>query len=144
MTRGKTRYRLSDTQAEVNDLLQILKKNHQPDISRSFRLTINDDGQPVSPEDALVDVFGAFSESHNGVEVVTNEDLRAIQVLKSHFKHPLLRRRNSPDGSPQKEADVDLPERGWTSDEIWMRMRGSRGRQAGIRDEKPPSVPPRN
>ena len=147
---GRSRQSIADIEENLNQIFQ-----DHPDSQ------INDDGQPVIPADALVDVFRAFSESYDGVELMTNEEMDLLKMLLASnpglevtpqtliafiaekTKHSP---RDSPNGSPQKDDDVDLPERGRTrdgdSDEDERRSRSS-SRNSRRTTSRPPSVPPK-
>lgn len=147
---GRSRQSIADIEENLNEIFQDHPDSH-----------INDDGQPVIPADALVDVFRAFSESYNGVELMTTEELDLLKMLLASnpglevtpqtliafiaekTKHSP---RESPNGSPQKEEDVDLPERGRTSDgdsDEDERQSRSSSRDSRRTASRPPSVPPK-
>lgn len=89
---------------------------------------INDAGEPVIPADALVDVFRAFSDEYDGVELMTADELDMLKALLA--SNPGLevtpqillgfiaeKTKHSPPRSPLTDEDVDLPDgRGRGSD----------------------------
>lgn len=144
---GRSRQSIADIEEHLNEIFQ----NH-PDSHP------NDSGDPVIPADALVDVFRAFSESYNGVELMTNDEMDLLKMLLATnpglevtpqtllgFIAEKTRHspRESPKGSPH-EGDVDLPDRGRSvgRDNGDERSRSSSRDSTGTLS-RPPSVPPK-
>jgi hypothetical protein len=147
---GRSRQSIADIEEHLNEIFTDHPSSH-----------INHNGDPVIPADALVDVFRAFSESYNGVELMTNDEMDLLKMLLASnpglevtpqtllafiaekTKHSP---RESPKGSPYG-GDVDLPERGRSSG----RDAGDRGSRSSSRDSvgtsrqgrsRPPSIGP--
>jgi hypothetical protein len=105
--------------ADIEDQLDTIFHNHP-------KSEINDDDQPVIPAECLVDVFRAFSEVYNGVELMTNDELEMLKALlatnpglavtpQTLLQFIAARSKSSPRDSPHSspnDSDKSLPERG--------------------------------
>lgn len=148
---GRSRQSIADIEEQLNDIFHDHPDSHP-----------NDNGEPVIPADALVDVFRSFSESYNGVELMTNDEMDMLKTLlvsnpglevtpqtlllfiAEKTKHSP---RESPRGSPQGD-DAELPERGRMSGRDSDGDYDERGSRSSSRDSRrtqsrPPSVPPK-
>jgi len=67
---GRSRQSIADIEEELNHIFH----NHP-------QSNINDAGEPVIPADALVDVFRAFSEVYDGVELMTSDEMDMLKGL---------------------------------------------------------------
>ena len=147
---GRSRQSIADIEEHLNEIFVDHPNSHP-----------NDNGDPVIPANALVDVFRAFSESYDGVELMTNEEMDLLKMLLArtpglevtpqtllafiaektkHSPH------ESPKGSPQT-GTVELPERGRSperDEDDWNLRSSSRDSVGTSRQGKsrPPSVGP--
>lgn len=130
---GRSRQSIADIEEHLNEIISNHPNSH-----------LNDNGEPVIPADALVDVFRAFSESYDGVELMTNDEMDLLKMLLASnpglevtpqtllgfiaekTKHSP---RESPKGSPQG-GEVELPERGRSVE----REAGDRSSRSSSRD----------
>ncbi|KAJ7683656.1 hypothetical protein B0H17DRAFT_1014141 [Mycena rosella] len=69
-TYGRNRESIADIELELHNIFI-----EHPDA------TIADDGNPVIPGDALVDVFRSFAELYNGMELLTAEEMEMLKAL---------------------------------------------------------------
>ncbi|KAF7325703.1 hypothetical protein MKEN_00420500 [Mycena kentingensis (nom. inval.)] len=75
MSRDSKLYgRNRDSIADLDSDLHTLFLEH-PDS------TVNDEGQPVIPATALLDVFGQFAEMYDGMELLSQEEMGMLQEL---------------------------------------------------------------
>jgi hypothetical protein len=93
---------------------------------------VNDEGNPSVPGDALVDIFRAFSDVYNGVELMTSDEMDMMKALLASnpglevtpqilLQFIAARSKHSPHDSPESSPSdniVNLPgqERGRTPD----------------------------
>ena len=146
---GRSRQSIADIEEHLNEIFSDHPNSH-----------LNHNDEPVIPADALVDVFRAFSESYDGVELMTNDEMDLLKMLllsnpglevtpqtllgfiAEKTKHSP---RESPKGSPHG-GDADLPERGRSAG----RDAGGRNSRSSSRDSvgtsrgtsRPPSLGP--
>ncbi|KAJ7253443.1 hypothetical protein C8J57DRAFT_1659479 [Mycena rebaudengoi] len=69
-TYGRSRQSIADIELELHNIFI-----EHPDSS------ITDDGDPVIPGDALVDVFRSFAELYNGMELLTPDEMEMLKAL---------------------------------------------------------------
>ncbi|KAJ7472688.1 hypothetical protein FB451DRAFT_1089576 [Mycena latifolia] len=69
-TYGRNRESIADIELELHNIFI-----EHPDA------TITDDGNPVIPGNALVDVFRSFAELYNGMELLTPDEMEMLKAL---------------------------------------------------------------
>ncbi|EED78026.1 predicted protein [Postia placenta Mad-698-R] len=123
----------------------------------------NDNGEPVIPGDALVDVLRAFSSNHDSVELMTREEeTQMINLIESNpglavtpqvllqfiAMRTTLSPHQSPEGSPPPD-NFDLDHRGrseerdWDEDHSRSSSRDSTGTSVWRPSSRGPPVPPK-
>ncbi|KII89877.1 hypothetical protein PLICRDRAFT_138217 [Plicaturopsis crispa FD-325 SS-3] len=111
-TYGRNRQSIADIQAQLEEIFEQHPLSHT-----------NSAGEAVVPGDSLVDIFRAFSEVYDDVELMTDTELgmlkQLLQVNPGLEVTPAMllqfiatRTTNSPQGSPPAEDDAHLPDRG--------------------------------
>lgn len=71
---GRHRKSIANIEDELHNLISEHPRSH-----------LNDNGEPVIPGDALVDIMAGFSESHNDVELMSkDEENQLMQFLASN------------------------------------------------------------
>ncbi|KAJ7081877.1 hypothetical protein B0H15DRAFT_940416 [Mycena belliarum] len=105
---GRNRESIADIELELHNIFI-----EHPDA------TIDDDGNPIVPADALVDVFRSFAELYNGVELLTVDEMEMLkQLIESNPGMEVTpqvaiafiaeKTKNSPPHSPPMDED-ELP-----------------------------------
>ncbi|KAF9463946.1 hypothetical protein BDZ94DRAFT_1257839 [Collybia nuda] len=115
-TYGRHRQSIADIEHELYNIFNQHPNSH-----------LNDSGEPVIPADALVDVFKAFSDVYNGVQLMNDDETTMLRQLLN--ANPGLevtptillgfiaeKTKHSPPRSPLTDEDMDLPGRGRSSD----------------------------
>lgn len=146
-TYGRSRQSIADIEQELHNIFGRHPQSHK-----------NHSGEPVIPADALVDVFQAFSEVCNGVELMTNDETDLLkQLLASNpglevtpqilLQFIAEKTKHSPQASPQSspsEADMNIWGRGRAEerDTSGVYSRSSSNESIGSSVYRPPSRPP--
>ncbi|TFK69932.1 hypothetical protein BDN72DRAFT_767273 [Pluteus cervinus] len=129
---GRHRQSIADLEEQLHNIFL----NHPKSYTK-------DSGDPVIPADALVDVFRAFSELYDGVQLMTEEETGMLEKLLA--SNPGLevtpqillgfvagRTKHTPPRSPAPESDLDLPGRGRSEDRTeFTHSRSSSGDSSG-------------
>ncbi|KAJ7025735.1 hypothetical protein C8F04DRAFT_1191163 [Mycena alexandri] len=77
--------------------------------------TMGEDGNPVIPADALVDVFRSFAEQYGGMELWAADEVAMLEQLICEWRWRLLRRRSDEaQFAPQSARRQRQPQRDWS------------------------------
>ncbi|KZT01531.1 uncharacterized protein LAESUDRAFT_731104 [Laetiporus sulphureus 93-53] len=152
-TYGRSRQSIADLEQELHDIFSDHPQSH-----------LNDDGEPIIPGNALVDVLRAFSRNHDAVDLMKpEEEAQLTQLLESNpglavtpqvlLQFIAMRTTFSPDespeGSPPHPSD-ELEQRGRTEERDYneSHSRSSSRDSTGTSILRPPSrgppVPPKD
>jgi hypothetical protein len=147
---GRNRLSIANIESDLQDLIAEHPRSH-----------LNDEGEPVVPAEALVDILTSYRNAHNNVELLSKEEeemfLQFIQMspgLEATTKvlvEFIALRTASRDGAPESAlssdegSESDSPHRGRRNDVVYKAT--SRSSSSGSTDtsvHRPPSRPPSN
>ncbi|TDL25535.1 hypothetical protein BD410DRAFT_813313 [Rickenella mellea] len=142
---GRNRQSLADIEQELYDIFECHPESQ-----------LNEEGHPVVPAHALVDVFRVFGERHNGEPLLkADEEKKLGQLVASHpdldvtpdvlLKFIALLTGDSPQASPAKDLDQGF-DRGRTSDkdeDHTYASRSSSHSSGTSHGSRAPPVPPK-
>lgn len=148
---GRNRLSIADIESDLHDLIANHPRSH-----------VNDEGEPVIPAEALVDIFTSYRGSHNSVELLSKEEeemfLQFIQAspgLEATTKvlvEFIAFRTGSGDKAPESAlssdegSESDSPHRGRRIRGVVYKAtsRSSSSDSVGTSVYRPPSRPPSN
>ncbi|KAJ7679250.1 hypothetical protein DFH06DRAFT_1278902 [Mycena polygramma] len=142
-TYGRNRESIADIELELHNLFI-----EHPDA------TIAEDGNPVIPGDALVDVFRSFADLYNGMELLTPDEMAMLKQLIA--SNPGMQvtpqvalafiaqktKHSPPQSPPMDEQELDLPrgrEQDRADDESNSRSSSSDSTGTHRNQSRPPS-----